>query len=79
MNRIAAAALLFLRFSVIMSWCGEGAMAATVTTTDDDANSNANSNSGPWAPRPDDRPAEELPTIGVIGGTGRMGVHLCAA
>jgi len=25
------------------------------------------------------RPKEELPTIAVIGGTGRMGVHLCAA
>lgn len=35
--------------------------------------------SGPWAPRPADRPKEELPKISVIGGTGRMGVHLCAA
>lgn len=34
---------------------------------------------GPWAPRPQTRPKEELPTISVIGGTGRMGVHLCAA
>jgi len=34
---------------------------------------------GPWAPRPIDRPKEELPSIAVIGGTGRMGVHLCAA
>ena len=34
---------------------------------------------GPWAPRPADRPRDELPTISVIGGTGRMGVHLCAA
>jgi len=33
----------------------------------------------PWAPRPKERPAEELPSIAVIGGTGRMGVHLCAA
>jgi len=35
--------------------------------------------SGPWAPRPPDRPKENLPTISVIGGTGRMGVHLSAA
>lgn len=37
------------------------------------------SSSGPWALRPPDRPKEELPKISVIGGTGRMGVHLCAA
>lgn len=34
---------------------------------------------GPWAPKPVERPSHELPTISVIGGTGRMGVHLCAA
>jgi len=34
---------------------------------------------GPWAPVPPTRAREELPTISVIGGTGRMGVHLCAA
>lgn len=34
---------------------------------------------GPWASRPADRPRDELPKISVIGGTGRMGVHLCAA
>ena len=34
---------------------------------------------GPWATRPADRDPSELPTIAVIGGTGRMGVHLCAA
>lgn len=28
---------------------------------------------------PPKRPPSELPTIAVIGGTGRMGVHLCAA
>ena len=33
----------------------------------------------PWAPRPPNRPNNELPSIAVIGGTGRMGVHLCAA
>jgi len=35
--------------------------------------------SSPWAPKPADRPKEELPSVSVIGGTGRMGVHLCAA
>lgn len=39
----------------------------------------AASGDGPWAPKPNDRPREELPSIAVIGGTGRMGVHLCAA
>merc|ERR1711865_968008 len=33
----------------------------------------------PWQPEPAQRPNTELPTIGVVGGTGRMGVHLCAA
>lgn len=37
------------------------------------------STAGPWAPRPPDRPKEQLPSVAVIGGTGRMGVHLCAA
>lgn len=39
----------------------------------------SSNDNGPWAPRPQTRPKEELPTISVIGGTGRMGVHLCAA
>jgi len=34
---------------------------------------------GPWAPKPSERQRSELPTISVMGGTGRMGVHLCAA
>jgi len=34
---------------------------------------------GPWAPRPPNRPRSDLPSIAVVGGTGRMGVHLCAA
>jgi len=34
---------------------------------------------GPWAPPPLVRPPDQLPTIACIGGTGRMGVHLCAA
>lgn len=34
---------------------------------------------GPWALKPETRSRDELPTIAVIGGTGRMGVHLCAA
>ena len=35
---------------------------------------------GPWAPRPKvERPSNELPTIAIVGGTGRMGVHLGAA
>lgn len=38
-----------------------------------------NVNAGPWALKPPERPREELPSIAVIGGTGRMGVHLCAA
>lgn len=38
-----------------------------------------NLSSDPWAPRPVERKREELPTIACIGGTGRMGVHLCAA
>jgi predicted dinucleotide-binding enzyme len=33
----------------------------------------------PWAPEPPKRPDSELPTLGVVGGSGRMGVHLCAA
>jgi len=36
-------------------------------------------NLGPWAPKPKERQRSELPTISVMGGTGRMGVHLCAA
>lgn len=35
--------------------------------------------SEPWAVRPAERPREALPRIAVVGGTGRMGVHLCAA
>eukprot|EP00617_Octactis_speculum_P000038 CAMPEP_0185785758 /NCGR_PEP_ID=MMETSP1174-20130828/131376_1 /TAXON_ID=35687 /ORGANISM="Dictyocha speculum, Strain CCMP1381" /LENGTH=62 /DNA_ID=CAMNT_0028477989 /DNA_START=74 /DNA_END=259 /DNA_ORIENTATION=+ len=34
---------------------------------------------GPWALKPETRSRDKLPTIAVIGGTGRMGVHLCAA
>mmetsp|Transcript_36402 Transcript_36402/g.41514 ORF Transcript_36402/g.41514 Transcript_36402/m.41514 type:complete len:273 (-) Transcript_36402:306-1124(-) len=41
--------------------------------------SKASSSNSPWAPKPVDRPKNELPKISVIGGTGRMGVHLCAA
>merc|ERR550539_921436 len=44
------------------------------------ASSSTTKSSGPWEPRIiPDRPREELPSISVIGGTGRMGVHLCAA
>jgi len=43
------------------------------------ATSSTSSTSGPWAPRPANRPISQLPSISVIGGTGRMGVHLCAA
>lgn len=74
MNRISCFLFniinILISSSISMSWCGIGeAMAATAETTE----------KGPWAPRPADRPRSELPTIGVIGGTGRMGVHLCAA
>jgi len=42
--------------------------------------SDPNTESTPWAPRiTPDRPPKSLPTIAVLGGTGRMGVHLCAA
>ena len=40
---------------------------------------NSSSTDGPWAPKPAERTASELPTIAVLGGTGRMGVHLSAA
>ena len=43
------------------------------------ANNQSRPSGGPWAPRPDERPRDELPTISIIGGTGRMGVHLAAA
>jgi len=33
----------------------------------------------PWALKPEERKTPELPTIAVLGGTGRMGAHLCAA
>lgn len=47
---------------------GSSSAAATLSST------------GPWAPPPPNvRPTSELPTIACIGGTGRMGVHLCAA
>jgi len=39
----------------------------------------SSSSDAPWAPRPPDRPREQLPSVAVMGGTGRMGVHLCAA
>ena len=44
-----------------------------------DGIADSNADGGPWAPRPPERPASELPSIAVVGGTGRMGVHLCAA
>ena len=55
-----------------MSWC---AADTTKTTT----SMPSKTDSGPWAPKPALRDKSELPTIAVLGGTGRMGVHLCAA
>lgn len=54
-----------------MSWCG---IDTTMAATGSDSTP-----AGPWAPRPAERDPGQLPTIAVLGGTGRMGVHLCAA
>jgi len=53
-----------------MSWCDTDTTMAATTDSE---------SSGPWAPKPAERDPSELPTIAVLGGTGRMGVHLCAA
>lgn len=69
-NRKATTAFI----SVTFMWC-----AANMATSEAAAASTTKSSIGPWAPKPADRPSSELPTVSVIGGTGRMGVHLCAA
>ena len=56
-----------------------GSFLSCSSRTDDASTSNDSNIVGPWMPRSDERPSNELPTIACIGGTGRMGVHLCAA
>ena len=66
------ATTLLVFWILLMSWCGADTTTPTMSSTKAPI-------TGPWATKPPTRDSSELPTIAVVGGTGRMGVHLCAA